>query len=198
MRIRKGETEDIIFRTINRYTVSRLKHKQLNVPKDMQWNERTMQSRLLRGLLNGDSITEISKSLLSIVKNNEASAIRNARTMTTNAECSGRMDSYNELDSQGIVQRKVWIATPDDRVRESHLELDGEEVALDEEFSNGCMFPGDGNCPDTSEVWNCRCSMKSHVVGFRRADGSISYIQGREPKETTHDKAIDKERERRR
>ena len=116
--------------------------------------------------------------------------------MTTAAENAGRIDSYKNLEKQGVVQKKVWIATPDDRTRESHLEIDGEEVGINQEFSNGCMFPGDPDCDDPGEVLNCRCSMRTHIVGFRRADGSISKVNyGRD--ETTHDAQIQAEKEER-
>jgi SPP1 gp7 family putative phage head morphogenesis protein len=151
-----------------------------------------MSSRLLQGILNGDSIPHIADRLMDIVGNNAMSAIRNARTMVTGAENSGRLDSYKDLAEKGVVQRKIWIATLDDRTRESHTEINGEEIEIDQVFSNGLMYPGDPD-GDPSEVWNCRCSMKDHIVGFRRADGSISYIAGEESKD--QEEQIEDERE---
>lgn len=57
----------------------------------------------------------------------------------------------------GIVQTKQWVATPDDRTRDSHAEIDGETVGLDETFSNGLAYPGDPS-GDADEVVNCRCT----------------------------------------
>lgn len=184
--------DEITFNLLDVHTVNRLvrngdiklPRKKLDAVKDERWNTKQMSSRLLQGILNGDSIPNIANRLLDIVNNNEASAIRNARTMVTGAENSGRLDSYNDLAEKGVVQRKVWIATYDDRTRESHAEINGEEVEIDKVFSNGLMYPGDPDGEDPSEIWNCRCSMKDHIVGFRRADGSISYIAGEEPKES--------------
>lgn len=195
---------NIIFSLVDKSTVDRLRKtgkvklpkKKVSVPKDKRWNTKYMNSKLLQGIENGDSIDKIAKSLLTVIGNNEISAMRNARTMVTGAENLGRLDSYADLEEQGVVQKKVWIATPDDRTRISHLELDGEEVDIDEEFSNGCMCPGDPDCDDPSEVWNCRCSMRDHIVGFRKADGSISYIE-RQRDETLHDEQIEEEKERR-
>ena len=185
--------DEITFNLLDVHTVNRLvrngdiklPRKKLDVAKDERWNTKQMSSRLLQGILSGDSIPNIASRLLDVVNNNEASAIRNARTMVTGAENSGRLDSYNDLAEKGVIQRKVWIATYDDRTRESHAEINGEEVEIDKVFSNGLMYPGDfeGDDVDPSEVWNCRCSMRDHIVGFRRADGSISYIAGEEPKE---------------
>ena len=175
--------DEVTFNLVNADVVRRLEQdgdiklpkKKLNIPKDKQWNTKQMASKLLQGITNGDSVPTISKSLVDIIGNNQASQIRNARTMVTGAENSGRLDSYKNLDEQGVEMRKVWIATPDDRTRASHLEIDGEEVGVDDAFSNGCMCPGDPD-GDPSEVWNCRCSMRSHIVGFKRTDGSISAV----------------------
>lgn len=173
----------------------KLPYKKLDIPKDMRWNTKQLNSAVLQGILQGDSMQKIAKRILPIVDNNANAAIRNARTMVTGAECAGRNDSYRELESRGIVLKKVWIATPDDRTRESHLELDGEEVDVNEAFSNGCMYPGDPN-GDPSEVYNCRCSIRTHIIGFRADDGSISEIDF-EREETLHDKQMEEEKKHR-
>lgn len=198
------DTDLATFSLVDKKTVKRLvddgdielPYKDLDKIKDKRWNTKQMSSKLLQGILNGDPVDVIAMSLIGIVSNNEAAAMRNARTMVTGAENRGRLDSYNELDEQGVVQKKVWIATPDDRTRESHLEIDGEEVDIGDKFTNGLDFPGDPS-GDPSEVYNCRCTMVDRIVGFRRADGSISYIDA-ERDATTHDAQIEKEREKRR
>lgn len=196
--------EDVIsFTLLDAHTVERLQkdgdiklpRKKIDVPKDERWNTKLMSSRLLQGILAGDDIPTISKRILDIVGYNAASAVRNARTMVTGAENLGRQDSYEDLADKGVIQKKVWIATADDRTRESHLELDGEEVDIEDKFSNGLMYPADPS-GDPSEVYNCRCSMRDHIVGFRRADGSISYV-GAERDTTSHAERIEEERERR-
>ncbi len=172
-----------------------LPQRKLSIPKDERWNEKQMASKTMQGILNGDSIKTISKSMEEVVKNNEVSAMRIARTMHTSAENAGRLQSFKDLAEQGVVQKKVWQATPDDRVRASHLDIDGEEQDIDKPFSNGCMFPGDGKGP-SDEVWNCRCAMSDHIIGFRRKDGSISEVKYK-GEETLHDKQIREERTRR-
>ncbi len=184
-------TEDeITFNLLDVHTVDqlvkngdiRLPRKGLDVSKDEKWNTKQMSSKLLQGILNGSSIPEIAQSLMDVIGNNKVSAVRNARTMVTGAENSGRLGSYQDLAEKGVVQKKVWLATHDERTRESHIEIDGEEQDPDKAFSNGLMYPGDTDpSVDPSEVWNCRCSMKDHIIGFRRADGSISYIEGEGP-----------------
>ncbi|GAF85937.1 unnamed protein product, partial [marine sediment metagenome] len=54
--------------------------------------------------------------------------------------------SYQAYKQSGVVERKQWLATMDDRVRDEHAAMNGEKVGLDESFSNGLMFPGEPNC----------------------------------------------------
>lgn len=193
----------ITFSLIDEKTVRRLvkdgdielPYKDLDKIKDKRWNTKQMSSRLLRGILNGDPVKKIAVSLVDITNNNKAAAMRNARTMVTSAENRGRLDSYNELDSLGVVQKKKWIATPDDRTRKSHLEIDGEEVDINDKFSNKLDYPGDPS-GDPAEVYNCRCTMVDRIVGFRRADGTISKVE-REKDDTIHDRQMKEEKKRR-
>lgn len=155
-------SNDISFDLVDEATVKRLQKdkkikvpkKKVDIPKDKRWNEKQMASKILQGIQNGDSIPKMSKAMTEVIGNNLTSAIRNTRTMTTSAECNGRLDSYKKLADQGVVQKKVWMATPDDRTRPTHIDLDGEEQDIDKAFSNGCQFPGDGNGP-AEEVWQC-------------------------------------------
>jgi hypothetical protein len=187
-------SDAVSFSLLDDSTVYKL-HKKISVLKDERWNAKQMTSKVLHGILNGESIPKIANSMAEVVGNNMASAVRNARTMVTGAENEGRQDSFENLEKQGVVQKKVWMATPDDRTRASHIEIDGEEVDVNEHFSNGCMYPADPEgAPE--EVWNCRCTMVTHIVGFKKADGSIAKIQyGRD--RTMHDDQMDAERDRR-
>lgn len=156
-----------------------LPRKELNITKDMLWNTKQLNSSLLQGLLQGESIVKIAERILPIVGNNENAAIRNARTMVTGAENQGRLDRYKQLEKQGAVLNKVWIATHDGRVRQWHLEMDGQEVDIHQKFtdSNGYQldYPGDPSA-HPSTVYNCRCSMKTHIIGVKSPNGRIEYL----------------------
>ena len=63
--------------------------------------------------------------------------------------------------AQGVEPKieKVWVTG--DNPRESHAAMDGEQVPIDEPFSNGAMWPGDDNLdPDES----CGCNCTTEVV----------------------------------
>lgn len=56
---------------------------------------------------------------------------------------------------------KIWLATEDERTRETHAEADGQRAPLNQPFTVGGFpmdFPGDPNGPD-AEVCNCRCTI---------------------------------------
>lgn len=173
----------------------RLPKKKIDIPKDMAWNTKQLNSSVLQGILQGESMRDIAQRILPIVNHNAASAIRNARTMVTSAENQGRIDRYHQLEDDGVVLKKVWIATADDRTRESHLELDGEERNIAEVFSNGLIRPADPN-GEPEEVYNCRCALGTHVIGFKNSKGEVIPIDY-EPDDTLHEQQIEEERAKR-
>ena len=88
--------------------------------------------------------------------------------MTTGAENRGRQDSYEQATEDGIILKRVWVATNDDRTREWHADLDGVEVDVDEPWENEIgeiMFPGDPTA-DGANIYNCRCAMRTRIKGF--------------------------------
>lgn len=160
---------------VNQQMLKNLALRKTNLVKTQAWNQKLINNEVMRGIINGESIDKISNRLTNVVTQNQNYSTRLARTAVTYAENQGRQDSYEQAAENGIVLEKVWIATNDARTRESHAEIDGEAVPIDEPFSNGLMEPGDPD-GEPEEIYNCRCSMKAHVIGFRRTDGSIEYV----------------------
>lgn len=149
--------------------------KTINKAKDKRWNLKNITSQITQGIMQGESVPKMAERLKNVSSMNETSAVRSARTLATTAENSGRMSGMKAAEERGIVYEKQWMASHDERTRESHAELDGVSVPLDEEFPNGLQYPGD-MAGDPAEVWNCRCTMVRKLIGFRRADGSISEV----------------------
>ena len=88
-------------------------------------------------------------------------AKRIARTEIHNSHNQGVMRIYNEVG----VEYTQWIAASDDRVRESHEEIDGEIIPMGGTYSNGLEYPGDTN-GDIEEWINCRCSNAPFVIPY--------------------------------
>ena len=144
--------------------------KELDEKKDIRWNVKKMNAEVLQGILQGEPMDKIAGRLSKVTEMNETAAIRNARTMVTGAENKGRQDSYKRAEEDGIVMKREWIATNDSRTRHWHTELDGIEVDVDEPWVNDfgeIMFPGDPSA-DPANTYNCRCSMRAKVIGFKK------------------------------
>ena len=170
--IEKQALFETSFTLYDRHTVERLirdkpdllPQAKINIPKDLRWNKQKINSAVTQGILQGESIPEISRRLTKVTDMNQVSAVRNARTMVTSAENGGRIESYRNAESLGIKTHKTWIATLDGRTRHSHRQLDGETISdVDGTFSNGCRYPADPQ-GDPAEVYNCRCTLISQVV----------------------------------
>lgn len=140
----------------------------VNVPKDEQWNKQHINSAVLQGILQGKSNDDIAKELATTITTmSHTSAIRNARTMTTSAENSGRIDSYKRAESMGIKMLQVWVATLDGRTRHEHIQLDGQKRKVGEPFivdDYKINFPGDPTAKPFL-VYNCRCCLIGEVEG---------------------------------
>lgn len=145
--------------------------KDIKLGKAKRWNNNHIQSVMMQAILQGDSIPMIARRLANVVgESDRKAATRNARTMATNAQNMGRLDSYKRAESMGIKVRKTWVATLDSRTRHEHRLMDGQTVDLDEKFKIGdeeIRWPGDPEAPGHL-VYNCRCTMISSLPGFER------------------------------
>lgn len=91
-----------------------------------------------------------------------------ARTETAMAVNAGKEAHASEIESRlGIELLKTWVATADERTRESHLAANGQTVRRGEPFEVGGAYlqhPGDPNGPGR-EIIQCRCTMVFSEVG---------------------------------
>ena len=132
---------------------------------DFAYGKKQITASVTSSILQGKSIKHMADDLQKrITTMSRDSAIRTARTAVTGAQNAGRMDSYAAAEKMGIKIKKEWLATLDVRTRHSHAMLDGEQVAQDKKFSNGCRFPGDPQGPPW-EIYNCRCTLIAAVDG---------------------------------
>ncbi len=132
---------------------------------DLAYGKKQITASVTSSILQGKSIKHMADDLQKrITTMSRDSAIRTARTAVTGAQNAGRMDSYAAAEKMGIKLKKEWLATLDARTRHSHAMLDGEQVAQDKKFSNGCRFPGDPQGPPW-EIYNCRCTLIAAVDG---------------------------------
>lgn len=177
--VEQGSLVDTSYTLYNRHTVERLMKSQypnllpdpkVDIPKDQQWNKKHIRDVITKSVLKGDSIPDVAKSLQQVTDMDYKAAVRNARTMMTSVQNSGRLGAYKRAEDMGIKLKKEWLATPDAHTRDSHRWVDGEIVGTDEQFSNGLDYPGDPY-GKPAEVYNCRCTMIPIVDGIDPAAG---------------------------
>lgn len=137
--------------------------KKVGKDKSYKWYNRQVNTAITQGIIQGASIGEIARRIgKQTGESNCTAMLRNARTMFTGAQNAGRIDGLHQAQELGIRVQKQWMATPDNRTRDTHAELDGQIVDVDEPFitsaGNEIMYPGDP-AADPSEVWNCRCTL---------------------------------------
>lgn len=76
-------------------------------------------------------------------------------------------DMVTALSAWGVIEggrqtgagSKTWRVTSSNP-RDSHAALDGETVPLDDNFSNGLKWPGDGSSGDADELAGCTCELE--------------------------------------
>lgn len=142
--------------------------KKLDIPKDMRWNAKNINSQMVQGILQGESVPKLAKRLGTVTDMNRVSAIRNARTITTAAENKGRQDSFKKAQDDGVIMEREWVAASDERTRAWHKDLDGVRVGVNEPWENDygeIMYPADPTA-HPANVYNCRCSIRARIKGF--------------------------------
>lgn len=112
-----------------------------------------LRKTLSDGIQRGEGIPLLRDRVSTVFTEAKTSrAEKIARTETHNTVGAGTQETYKAAN----VKQKEWLTTIDGRERESHAVMNGEVVAINEQFSNGLMYPGDPS-GDASEVVNCRC-----------------------------------------
>lgn len=109
-----------------------------------------------KGIADGLGSRDIYASLKPYFDEGETwKAMRIARTEVGSAAGEAQREAAAQ---SGYVSKKQFIATMDDRVRDSHAEMNNEIRNFDEPYSNGQMYPGDTSTGNPADFINCRCA----------------------------------------
>ena len=150
--------------------------QQIKTKKAVRWEKQKIQSVMMQGILQGESIPKLASRLASAVADSDyKAAVRNARTMATNAQNAGRYDAYERLTNNGVDLTLEWAATLDNRTRHEHRLMHGQRRDVGEPFvvdgieimypAQTGSFMGISNVPQEM-IWNCRCTILAFVKGF--------------------------------
>jgi HK97 family phage portal protein len=122
--------------------------------------KKDLRNELIEGYNNGESITQIMKRLSDNVfeeKKKGYELERIARTETMQSVNSATLITYQEAG----VENKEWIATLDDRTRDSHADMHGQIVGITSFFTSGLgnTTQAPGLFGIAEEDINCRCTI---------------------------------------
>lgn len=154
----------------------------INKVKDYIWNHTKVVNSITQGIIQGEGIDKIVKRLIDDLVTQNVNRMRTfVRTAITGAQNAGREQQMKDAEKEGIQGKKHWLATLDDRTRDTHQELDGQEVEIGKPFtvevkgkSEEIMFPGDPNALPCL-VYNCRCTMFEVYDGIKRKSKRRAY-----------------------
>ena len=152
----------------------------IDEPKDYIWNRQKVENVITQGIIQGKPVDKIMGDLVgNLCTANENKMRTFARTAITGAQNAGRQQQMEDAEELGIEVHKKWVATLDDRTRDLHQELDGQEVPVDEDFHVGdytIAYPGDPTAAPEM-VYNCRCTMIQVYPGISRERSRRAYYE---------------------
>lgn len=117
-------------------------------------------STLTQGVNLGEGIDKLMDRVQSVFDVSDSRAETIARTEVIGAANGASHDLASAIGDTGMVLEKTWVATADERTRETHADADGQTVALGDMFEVGdaeLAYPGDENSDAWEELVNCRC-----------------------------------------
>jgi SPP1 gp7 family putative phage head morphogenesis protein len=125
------------------------------------------------GLAIGQSYAEMMKDMKDMVNRDNADVMRVLRTELHDAVEAGSQAGYQDAIDQGVKGRVRWIATLDDRVRDTHAEMDGVYQDDDGMFRGAieAEYPGWPGLPPEERI-NCRCTTFFELEGMEEPDGN--------------------------
>ena len=114
--------------------------------------KKDLKVQITEGLIKGETINQIQDRIRKVYNMASSRALTIARTETVSAVMSGRLKAFKGMG----VKKVMWVTAKDERVRDSHVRINGTIQVLGKRFPNGCRYPGDPTAP-AGEVINCRC-----------------------------------------
>lgn len=135
--------------------------RRLTAIGDMLWN--AMRTELLVGMQFGDAVPALRERIGSALK---LTAPRARNIATTEVLGASQAGSFHQVKAAKVVALKRWITKDDDRVRQSHRDVNEVQIAADAKFIVGGFamdYPHDPTAP-LEETINCRCTLVWNIV----------------------------------
>jgi len=140
--------------------------------------ELKIRETLKSGIYRGESYKDIAGKLKDELDITAGKSMRIARTETHRAMETGKYESLQHAQNQGVQQMKWWLNSGDERVRDSHEHM-GQKyskdnmIPLDEDFVNDLTggrgpHPGALNTPEDDIHERCLMMVEIIAVGKKK------------------------------
>lgn len=153
---------DVVFNVQDPRVTVFLANKTFQMARDVNaYTQHVIHEILIDATLDNSTVDQVASRIRSSFEEFERyRALRVARTEMAAAHNGGAIEAYD----QGGVAGKGWASVIDDVTRESHIELDGMEIPLRDDFvtddGHHLQAPGIGGAgSDVGDVVNCRCAV---------------------------------------
>lgn len=121
--------------------------------------EEQITEAIQNGYANGDSVDRVSRAITTAT--DKISKVRADMLARTDLNALSNAGSLLGATTADAASTKTWLATEDERTRETHSEADGQTVGINDVFTVGgesAQYPGDPNL-SWEESANCRCTV---------------------------------------
>lgn len=136
-----------------------------------------IKQELTQGVVRGESYSETAHRLKEVLNGNYAKAQRIIWTENHRCKEEAQFDAMTKLQDKGIEAKRMWVATLDDRTRDTHRELDGKMEDKDGYFRiRGMKTKAPGMFGIAAEDINCRCTT---IFVFEGNEPRTRMIQGK-------------------
>jgi len=134
---------------------------------------RAVKNTLAEGVAAGDSFIKLTERVNKAFDVRIATAETIARTETV----AGSTFSAELAMKQAGVNEKMWLASFDSKVRDSHVALDGDIVKVGQDFTtpDGDTGAGPGLFSRAENSINCRCAVLAVTPEARAAASSVDF-----------------------
>jgi len=137
----------------------------------------SIKQSVTQGLVMGESYKKMADRMTSALNNDATKALRVARTEAHRNQNAGTLKAVDHAVGRGVSLKKEWIATLDDRTRDTHASMDGQVVDSDKNFvsPSGARGPAPGMLGVASEDINCRCALGTILPGADETTNRQTY-----------------------
>jgi SPP1 gp7 family putative phage head morphogenesis protein len=131
-----------------------------------------IRSEITQGLIKGEGYGQVANRIKDALEGDLNKARVVVRTESHRNQNQGMLDSMSHAEDKGLKIVKVWMSTLDSKTRDSHDDMDGQKVPIDEPFvfvsgdnkGEETDAPGLSSIPE--EDINCRCTMREEIEGY--------------------------------